>query len=105
MKLIESHPWKNCRLEIFQYPCIPSATDGGGNNIPTLSTISTSVSTTDQLDDSVSVGIITPSKDEKRIQGLVTFWLGNLSEIYSIFPFNINQLGMACQKLRVSYKL
>ncbi len=87
MKFIKGHPWRNCNVSIYKEeiePPRPGSSKGA-----------------EELDSSRVTAVITPSKEEKRIHGLVKFRGGLLTEIYSIFPINLNLAGQACQQIQV----
>lgn len=88
--IVENHPWRNCVLTVYspekqQHPVAHSSGPGHG-----ISKIDHDLMITP--DDSY-YGIITPNKHEKRIQGIIYWDMGLLTQLYSIYPININVLG------------
>lgn len=71
LKISEQHPWKACTLSLYK----------------------------EDIEDKY-FGFIIPNQEERRVHGTVTFSNSALTELYSIFPININLLGEACPKLQ-----
>ena len=90
MKFIQGHPWRNCNVALYKEPTrIQGPRDNKGLE-------------DEESDPLIVTAVITPSREEKRIHGLVTFENGVMTEVYSIFPIHINQAGEACVQLKVS---
>ncbi|ODN03753.1 Phosphatidylcholine:ceramide cholinephosphotransferase 2 [Orchesella cincta] len=88
LKIIEYHPWRNCMLNLYALTCPDSLEDTGGAGVN-----STNGNNTDRH----CYGIITPNQIEKRIQGIVHWCNGSLTQLYTIYPVNINTLGILVQ--------
>ncbi|CAL8110205.1 unnamed protein product [Orchesella dallaii] len=86
LKMVEYHPWRNCILNLYALP-YPDGDDSTGACINTLN------GNTEKH----CYGIITPNQVEKRIQGIVHWCNGTLTQLYTIYPVNINTLGILAQ--------
>jgi len=76
--VVESHPWKRYFLTLYSYV---SETE--------YDLVAHIAGRTDRH----VWGIITPNQNEKRIQGIVQWNNGLLTQIYTIYPVNLNFLG------------
>lgn len=87
LKIVEHHPWKNCILNLYTL-----------KNTNVLTNMTCAFGTIPCENVPVRTkhcyGIITPNQSEKRIQGVV-YWKDTiLTQLYTIYPININNLGL-----------
>lgn len=79
---MENHPWQNSILTVHKESSNNSNESLGGSKAE------------------MQLGLIT-SNNERQVQGVLNFQDGQLTEMYSVYPINLNLLGETCSKLRV----
>lgn len=90
LSFVRRHPWRSCNLALYRELKIQNGRSNSAHILPT--------------DESkVTIGIITPSKEEKRINGVIVFKHESICQLYSANPIHLHQLAQACHgRLEVS---